>query len=350
MKRIYYHIIFWISYLFLEVYVEVSWIIYNYTQLSVYKQLLIGTVAELLLFFIKIPLIYTSFFVIKRYSIDQKKHLQTGTILLLLFSCSAFLSHVLVVKFIFPFIYDDHLFRPVLSTRIVNSFIDLLFCAGIANAVKQYRYQVALRDQEEKLLKEKLTAELISLKAQLHPHFLFNTLNSIYALARKKSDQTPGIILKLSALLRFILYEAENKSIPITQEITILENYIELERIRFDESCFLSFTNNVASSSFQITPLLLLPFVENAFKHGASEIRKERFIRIDLQVKDNGTLLFTVENNTEDETCGVVERIGLRNVRRQLELIYPDHCLTITKASHIFKIELIITLTGDVNI
>jgi LytS/YehU family sensor histidine kinase len=323
---------------------------YNYTHLNIYKQLLIATVAELLLLFIKVPLVYASFFVIKHYSIDQKKHLQTGLILLLLFSCAAFLSHVVVVRFIFPFVYNDHLFRPVFSTRIGNSFIDLLFTAGIANAVKQYRYQVALRDQEEKLLKEKLTAELISLKAQLHPHFLFNTLNSIYALARKKSDLTPGIILKLSALLRFILYEAENKSIPVTQEITILENYIELERIRFDESCSISFTKNVASSSFQITPLLLLPFVENAFKHGASEIRKDRFIQIDLQVKDSGILLFTVENNTEDETSDVVERIGLKNVRRQLELIYPDHCLTITKASYIFKIELIITLTSDVNI
>ncbi len=334
----------------MEVYVEVSWISYNYTQLSTYKQLLIGTVAELFLFSVKIPFVYTSFFVIKHFSIDQKKNLQAGFILLLLISCAAFASHVLIVEFIFPYIYNDFTYRPIFSARIANSLFDLLFISGAANAVKQYRYQVALRAQEEKLQKEKLTAELISLKAQLHPHFLFNTLNSIYALARKKSDQTPGIILKLSSLLRFILYEAEKKSIPVSQEITILENYIELERIRFNETCTITFAKNVDASFFQITPLLLLPFVENAFKHGAAEIRKESFIRIDLTVKNNGNLLFTVENNTEEDTPGVVEHIGLKNVRRQLELIYPDHHLTITKANHIFKIELNITLTDDANV
>ena len=347
MKRIYNHLLFWICCLILEAYVEVTWINYAYPHVAAWKRLFNGIVAELLLFSIKIPLIYLSFYIIRNYALHQKKYVLAFFQLFISFALAALLSHLYVIYFAFPYLYNDFLDRPVFSGRIVNSFIDLIFIAGIANAVKQYRYQVVLRDHEKNLLKEKLTAELIFLKAQINPHFLFNTLNSLYALARRRSDQTADVILKLSALLRFILYEAEKKSISILQEITILENYIELEKIRYGSKLSVQFEKRIENNAFQITPLLLLPFIENAFKHGPAETREDSFIDIKLLLNVEGFFIFTVENSTENEITEMIENIGLKNVRRQLELLYPNHTLEISNSKNIFKINLIIKLISD---
>lgn len=344
MKRLYHHILFWLLCLALEVYVEVSWINYYYTQIPAWRRFFSGLSAELILMLIKIPVIYASFVIIREYGTDKKKLAPAVLLLFLLFASGALLSHLLIIKLIFPFVYHDHTFRPFFSDRILNSFIDLIFIAGIANAVKQYRDQVVLRDQEKTLMQEKLTAELTFLKAQLNPHFLFNTLNSLYALARRKSDRTTDVILKLSSLLRFILYEADKKYIPVSQEILILENYIELERIRYDDKLSIQFEKELDSPDFSITPLLLLPFIENAFKHGPAETRNDSFVHILVELHPNGQFLFTVKNNTDNETKEITEHIGLKNVRRQLQLLYPDHQLDISASGHLFQVTLSLTL------
>ena len=347
MKRIYYHILFWLACLSLGVYLEVSWLNYNYLHIPAWQRFISGVMAELLLLPIKISLIYASFFIIRNYTLDKDKYGRAMLLLISLFLFAAMLSHALVIKVVFPYLYQDYLVRPFISTRIINSLIDLIFIAGIANAIKQYRYQVASQNREKMLREEKLKAELIFLKAQINPHFLFNTLNSVYALARKKSDETANVILKLSSLLRFILYESEKKSIPISQEIIILENYIELERIRYQDKLTIEFKKNVEYTTYQITPLLLLPFIENAFKHGAAEKRDNSIIHITLNLKSNGVMRFSVENNTENEMEEITERIGLKNVRRQLELVYPNHLLDISHAAKTFKINLQINLNTN---
>ncbi len=347
MKRIYYHILFWLVYLTLQVYIEVSWIISNYPELPLWKQFLNGVMAEILMFCIKVPFIYTSFFIIRYYTLERKKNSTALLLLLLLFIVATLLSHLCVIEIVFPYLYKDHLFRPFFSSRIFNSFFDLIFIAGIANAIKQYRSQVVLREQEKNLIQEKLTAELIFLKAQINPHFLFNTLNSLYALARKKSDQTEHVILKLSSLLRFILYEAEKTSISVSQEISILENYIELEQIRYENKLSIRFEKSIEDDHFHITPLLLLPFVENAFKHGPAETRNDSKIVIKLLVKKEGELQFVVQNTTENEPTEIVENIGLKNVHRQLALLYPEHQLHISNREYIFKIDLRIKLKKE---
>jgi sensor histidine kinase YesM len=347
MKRVYHHILFWVFCLALDVYVEVSWMNYYYLQVPIWRRLVNSIAAELLLMPVKIPVIYISFFIIGKYAIDKKKYVKAASLLVLLFSTGAMISHLLLIKIIFPHIYHDTLFRPIFSDRIMNSLIDLVFIASIANAAKQYRYQAVLKDQERSLIQEKLTAELRFLQAQLNPHFLFNTLNSLYALARRKSDQTTDVILKLSSLLRFILYEADKKYIPVSQEILILENYIELERIRYDEKLSILFEKKLEAPDFSITPLLLLPFIENAFKHGAAETRNDSFIHIRMELKQNGQFLFDIKNNTENELKEIQENIGLKNVRRQLELLYPDHQLIISATDHLFHVYLSLTLTND---
>ena len=192
--------------------------------------------------------------------------------------------------------------------------------------------------------------ELKFLRNQTNPHFLFNTLNNIYALARKKSDDTPETVMKLSKLLRFMLYESKNPSIKIGDEIKMLDDYIELEKIRYNGRLTINFIREIDDDAEQISPMLLLPFVENAFKHGASESRFESYIHIDMRLK-SCLLHFNVENTKESaDNNPVTENIGLSNVKRQLELMYSDYDMQVKNETSLFKISLTINLQSHAKI
>jgi two-component system, LytTR family, sensor kinase len=230
------------------------------------------------------------------------------------------------------------------------SMLDLGFIAGIAIAVKLFSMQLAILNREKNLINDKLQTELKYLKNQINPHFLFNTLNNIYALARKKSDLAPVIILKLSKLLRFMLYETERYQIPIAHEIRILEDYIEVEKVRFSSKLDISFNQDIDDDNQQIAPLILLPFVENAFKHGAGEALLDPFIRISVSL-DAGNLCFIVLNSKEivDYESKTV-KIGMANVRRQLELMYGKYDLEVEDLRNTFKIKLFIDLNKNATV
>lgn len=182
--------------------------------------------------------------------------------------------------------------------------------------------------QQEVLLKtqrEKLAAELEALKAQVHPHFLFNTLNNLYALTRRQAPEAPGVVLKLSNLLRYVLYECNGPEVPLNQEIQFLKNYVALEQLRYGErlEVSLNFTGNIHAQ--RIAPLLLIPFLENAFKHGTSEQLDQAWVSLNLAVEGH-TLTFQLLNSRDPEASAALLAggIGLQNVRRRLELLYPD--------------------------
>ena len=150
--------------------------------------------------------------------------------------------------------------------------------------------------------------------------------------------------MKLSKLLRFMLYESRKNNISITEELRMLSDYIELEKIRYNERLTIRFTRTIDDVTQPIAPLILLPFVENAFKHGASETRFDSFIYISAHLQ-NGQLRFIVENSKEDDgEETITENIGLSNVRRQLQLMYPEHNLDIIIRQDVFKINLTINL------
>jgi len=196
---------------------------------------------------------------------------------------------------------------------------------------------------------QKQQAELSYLKSQTNPHFLFNTLNNIYALARDKSDLAPESILRLSKILRFMLYETGGKYIYLEQEIKIIHDYIELEKLRYDESLRVNFNYEVDDMKRQIPPLLLIPLVENAFKHGVSETRTDPFIDIQLSVKHD-LLRMEINNSTgKSQTEWVLkENIGLSNLRRQLELLYRDYNLSVQPQESLFTANLFINLASHV--
>jgi two-component system LytT family sensor kinase len=211
-----------------------------------------------------------------------------------------------------------------------------------------YHY-IKLQDDAKKLLIEKKEAELNYLRSQTNPHFLFNTLNNIYSLSRDKSDMAPESILRLSKILRFMLYETGGNYIGIEQEVKIIEDYIELEKLRYDETLRVDFKFDVEDKKQAIPPLLLMPLVENAFKHGVSETRGQPFVDILLLIHDK-RLTFVVKNSTGSpvtETT-VKENIGLSNLRRHLQLLFKDYDLSIMPEANLFTTSLTINLNSHV--
>jgi LytS/YehU family sensor histidine kinase len=196
---------------------------------------------------------------------------------------------------------------------------------------------------------EKQEAELNYLKSQTNPHFLFNTLNNIYSLARDKSNQAPESILRLSKILRFMLYEAGGEYIAIEEELKIMVDYIALEKLRYDDTLRVSVNHDIEDMKQAIPPLLLIPLVENAFKHGTSETRNQPFVNIHLSVKSR-QLQFVVKNSTDNVVADdrVKENIGLANLRRQLELLYKDYNLSLQQHQGIFVASLKINLASHV--
>lgn len=193
-----------------------------------------------------------------------------------------------------------------------------------------------------------MEAELNFLKGQLHPHFLFNTLNNLYALTLTQSPQSPSVVMGLAEILRYMLYEANTETVQLERDISILKSYIALEKIRYEERLDINFSINGLSPEFKIAPLLILPLVENAFKHGASEQIGEAWINMDLRVKNNA-LKFKI-SNSKPETAGRDDRphhvsIGLANVRKRLEILYPSaHNLKIMDEDDVFAVILDIEL------
>ena len=221
-----------------------------------------------------------------------------------------------------------------------------VFFFGIIRHIYNY---IKLKQAAQQLRIEKQVAELNYLRSQTNPHFLFNTLNNIYSLTRDKSDQAPESILKLSKILRFMLYETGGAFISIEQELKIIGDYIALEKLRYDESLRINFNYDVEDMKQAIPPLLLIPLVENAFKHGVSETRNLPFVDIHLSVKQR-QLRFVVKNSVEDAQPekNVKENIGLSNLRRQLELLYTDHNLTVQHDKNFFTAVLKINLASHV--
>jgi two-component system, LytTR family, sensor kinase len=210
-----------------------------------------------------------------------------------------------------------------------------------------YNY-VRLRQAAQQLRIEKQAAELNYLKSQTNPHFLFNTLNNIYSLARDKSDLAPESILRLSKILRFMLYEAGGPYIAIEHELKIINDYIALEKLRYDESLNINFNYDVEDMKQALPPLLLIPLVENAFKHGASETRSHPFVDIHLSVNKR-QLTFSVKNSAETPRQeDMKENIGLSNLRRQLALLYTDYELSVKQAESVFTANLKINLASHV--
>lgn len=244
-----------------------------------------------------------------------------------------YLSSLVVVVFGFSLLHqvihtqldDDPREHQRHDGRPSKGTIALILVAAISTGYGLLNYVVVQEKQQQEKQKERLQSELSFLRSQISPHFIFNILNSIVYLIRTKSDLAEPVTLKLSELMRYMLYESENAQIPLGKEVAYLKNYIELQQVRFGEDVDIVFDAEGEASTQMIEPMLLIPFVENAFKHGVGMVLNPS-IKIVLNISEN-TLSFSVKNKIAPETAmhkDTSSGIGLKNVQRRLELLYPE--------------------------
>jgi two-component system sensor histidine kinase AlgZ len=196
---------------------------------------------------------------------------------------------------------------------------------------------------------EKITAELQLLKAQVHPHFLFNTLNNIYSFSLEGSPKTPELILKLSSLLSYMLYDCKAEEVRLEKEVEIMKDYIDLEKERYSNTIEISWNVEGDIRDNYISPLLMLPFLENAFKHGASEQIEKPWLGVDISVANN-LLKFKITNSKNEYIPHSSNGIGINNVKKRLELLYPGkYELKINDEGDFFAVSLMIKLSGNLS-
>jgi LytS/YehU family sensor histidine kinase len=259
---------------------------------------------------------------------------------------SFYLGTMAIFTMLFFFIYGD---GPKMDPSTVDIYflaVGMYFVILLGVVIKIFKLWYEKQQVERILEKEKLQAELNMLKSQIHPHFLFNTLNNIYSLALQKSDAAPEMLVKLSEILHYILYECNGPFVPLKKEVTLLSNYVELEKIRYSQRLELDWLVPESLPQFELAPMILLPFVENAFKHGASKTRSKAFVKIELDIQERN-LDFKVINSKpvikHSEKVTVKHGLGLNNVKQRLELIYPGkHRLDIHDTETQFAIHLVI--------
>jgi two-component system, LytTR family, sensor kinase len=236
------------------------------------------------------------------------------------------------------------------NTEIQNLFLNnqyFIFISSFFIAVSSSIYLV-LHDwwvgqkEKQELVKRTLHSELKFLRSQINPHFLFNTLNSLYALALKKSDEAPEMIIRLSEMMRYMLYECNVRLVPLEKEIQYIKNYIEFEKIRLGRKVEIKLSMEGEFEEIMITPLLLIPFVENAFKHGADHMLDNGLIDIKITVENNILNLYVMNNKIEKAIFHEKKKsggIGLENVRKRLELLYPqNHLIELVEDDVTYKV------------
>lgn len=217
-----------------------------------------------------------------------------------------------------------HYDEPLLGTTFWHFFNVCRYCV-IAFLLYNLQEKYDQKKQMDRMEVEKLNTEINYLRAQINPHFLFNTLNNLYALALEKSDKTPEVIIKLSKIMDFMLYELDGSKVPLYRDVENLENYIDLEKIRQGNQAAIVFRKKGEIADQKIEPLLMLPLVENAFKHGVNQLTEGAYLEIELEAKP-GAVTLQVKNNYKWTSGRGQQRhnsIGLANLRRRLDLFYP---------------------------
>lgn len=214
---------------------------------------------------------------------------------------------------------------------------------SVAIGLMWYTYKNNLKNEE---LKHKFTQtqlqlkeqEIRFLKLQIHPHFLFNTLNTIYGLSLIKADQTPETILKLSNLLDYILYQVDKPLVLLSNEIKHLKDYINLEEIRFSDTLIVNFKIEIEDESLEVPPMLFITFVENAFKHGS---RPNGKLKVDINLNYSNKILYFEIINPSENSMNKSGGIGLENIKKRLKIIFPNkHILNINRDNKTFKVSL----------
>ncbi len=235
---------------------------------------------------------------------------------------------------------------------IAAVMIGEIYVVGLTSAIKLGIDRVRFKSRANELEKINLETELALLKSQIQPHFFFNTLNNLYSLTLDKSDKAPETVLKLAELMRYVVYESKNKKVPLTREVKHIQNYLDLEKLRYADDLKVNFNITGKLENHTIAPILLLPFVENIFKHGVSNRLDKKPIFIDVIVENNRLTLLTKNHINTDRDENIPNNdinhhgVGMQNTKRRLNLLFENrYTLDINTTSDLYTNMLKIPLT-----
>ena len=304
------HVVFWILVFF--------WMLggkeNNYSPLEITRTLIS-------LFFYILVVYINIGYLIPRF-LNQKNFM---TYVLLLLTMVAVLTPIKVMMLYLT--YEEVEPREMLVMNQQNIFLVLFTIAGGTTIIKIISdWQRHQRDRKE-LETQRMQSEIKFLKSQINPHFLFNTLNSLYALTLKKSDKAPEIVIKLSEMMRYMLYESNERRVPLQKEVNYIQNYLALEALRQSGQADIRFNVEGQITDQTIAPLIFIPFLENSFKHGLNHQISDGYVHVNMKVLDNKLLLRILNSKPaqpplpSEKTSG---GIGLANVQRRLNLLYPN--------------------------
>ena len=233
------------------------------------------------------------------------------------------------------------------TIKLFWAFIDIIPVVAILSGVK-FGWDAIMKQKEVDKLEEVVKeSELQFLKSQINPHFLFNNMNNLYSYALEGSEKTPEIILELSGLLRYMLYDCKEKYVSLTKEIEQLKNFVNLNELQIEDRGKVNLSIHGLTESYMIAPLILIVFVENAFKHSQSSQSNEIEIEIDIKLLSDGKLHFKCVNTYRElaNIANLDQGIGLENVKKRLELIYPDaYKLTLNDKNQMYVVDLLLDL------
>lgn len=328
--RVLYHVLFWIVLYVLDVLIFGI----GYENLDHFVTLVLAEVPP------QIFLAYTvMYWILPRY-VKQKRFSESLISLFLAFIVSGFVGHLSFFAFN---LYEPNTSVTDIPKIFVRGFYAVLH-ASIAVAIKLIKMWYENEKRVSDMEKSRLESELKMLRDQVNPHFMFNTLNNLYGLIGKNPIQAQESVLRLSRIMHHILYESNHARISVQQEIRCIRDYIGLEKLRYPENLSISLNVQDNVNDLSIVPLTLFPFVENSFKHGASEMIAEAWINIDFSTFKN-SFVFKIENGKGPKVSFESSGIGLNNVKRRLELIYgDDHSLQIIDGTETFLVVLKISL------
>ncbi len=328
-KRIALHLLFWVT----------IYVVFNaYSVLILGEDLKKIFTLNLYEFPTDILGVYFTLYVLVPFFLLRKRYIQFIAFILVFVLILVFLITIPIEYYVVKGFHNkspDIDFVEFAKYRGILALVVKLMIIGIAVAIKLTNIWLKNLKKRQKIEKDKYEvelklkeAELKLLKAQIHPHFLFNTLNNLYGLTLEKSDKAPEVVLKISDLLDYMLYRCNTPKVLLSKEIEHIKNYLELERIRYDDSLKINFKIEGDVDNQKIIPLLLLPFIENSFKHGISKELTNSYINIKIIIKDN-KLNFYIANSKTEETnkpvLNVPTGIGLNNVRQRLEIAYAGN-------------------------
>ncbi len=329
-----YHTLFWVLFYASLMYFE------DQNQPVVFR-----SVIEFVNLFFYVVLVYFNiFFLIPNYLTGKRLWIY---LIMLVLTCLILTPLKLLVFFV---CYNHS--PEIQEAMVMNQrwYFSTLLLMGGASTVYSIIADWKKQEKEQSELQNKtIESELRFLKTQINPHFLFNTLNSLYALTLKKSDDAPEVVLQLSEMMRYMLYDCNEPMVLLSKEVNYIENYLKLEQLRMKKNANIKFIAEGDISTQRVAPLLFIPFIENTFKHGASNQIKEIYIYITLKIID-GQIAFTCENNKPEvlpnfNTGKKSGGIGLVNVKRRLDLLYPEkNHLKIADSPDSYKVELTIDL------